>query len=160
VLCGAVRRGTRAAWRSNMRRSERYVQESQRGGDSATGSGGGRAGNAKRSESCAENRKKITSRAAIVASQRGKGGQGVRSVLITPVRPAFISCRLPVVSACDLAFSDNAELYTALRSSVLVLSKTETALLKSPEPLEQVPSSVESIRRGLRVEPLALWRPL
>ena len=58
------------------------------GGGSATGSGGKRAGESGRRESCAQNGKWITSSAAIVAPQPCDCGQGRVGVCASP-RPAI-----------------------------------------------------------------------
>jgi hypothetical protein len=60
------------------------------GGDSATGSGGSRAGNSGCAESCAPNGKWITSLAAIVAPQTCTLVRGAL-VLLAPARPAIQS---------------------------------------------------------------------
>jgi hypothetical protein len=75
-LCRLIRWGTRIALGFTMRPNESCVQQLPRGGDSTTGSGGGKSGNAVRRESCARNGKKITSFAAMVAPHPCSFGQG------------------------------------------------------------------------------------
>ncbi len=81
--------GTQMTERSEIRpQPARICRDFSYGGDSATGSGGKRAGQLERVESCALNGKSITSPAAIVAPLRATVVRGAL-VLVTPARPAL-----------------------------------------------------------------------
>ena len=136
-------------WRGDLKsdRMKRRFKTFQRGGDSAAGSGGGRAGNASRSESCAQNGKKITSFAAIVAPYPCDCGQGRVRCSLAPARPVhfFLPSYLSFFrSPCP----DSSTLYSSgFRQLCFVQKLNESEI--HVEPLEWgYPSCGESIRKG------------